>query len=633
MEENIQEIEVTPVSISVRGKWSKQISGEVPDFTNLKFSVKYSDKSTLKYEDWDSFNKEGGRYSVPYGTKWAPLEDTQIIVFFIEGFYSVQKSVSLPVVRKVKEISLVSQDRRLDAGKSINLGYLNLRVRYTDNSYKEGKEVNHSLITVNPQIIPIDSSDSYPCEIIYTENDFEVSSVINILVEPKVYTATIISDGNKGSAYFIRNGKKVMKFSFGPKDIPFEVELLAEPINDSHRISYWRSSIFCEISGLCENHAFLKIPKELTSDDINVSVIWDKKRYDKYGNIFLIEDKELKEITLNYSDVEIPDDVISIKRDVFKELEISSIKFNNHLRFIEDSAFERCSITNIEFPASLESIGECSFEGCTNLKSIVFKSTNPIVIGRAAFRGCGSLSTLDFLSMGRRFKECVFGDGVNKDVWEGCSLRRVLLTKENFSSVIREKYSDKNITSRSAGGFKVRFRSPEDKFYIRVIGTTERGYSDEISADLDRGYSYESDKTLKEISFKSYSHIDDVDFRESCGIYLTSQGAHEMWVESLGLGYPDFNYDPMITFYSNYRFTTNGGDDVIHEDDSILIGNGFDNWNMMSYVNDVLYPNIKLGEDSLSDKDFDESTGSHELDKTSGTLIDLMIPIYNLRLL
>ena len=46
-------------------------------------------------------------------------------------------------------------------------------------------------------------------------------------------------------------------------------------------------------------------------------------------------------------------------------------------------AFKNCSVTSITIPSTVESIGRNAFEGCTKLKSLTFKSENPVALASA----------------------------------------------------------------------------------------------------------------------------------------------------------------------------------------------------------------------------------------------------------
>lgn len=50
---------------------------------------------------------------------------------------------------------------------------------------------------------------------------------------------------------------------------------------------------------------------------------------------------------------------------------------------IAAGAFKNCSATSITIPSTVESIGNNAFEGCTKLKSLTFKSENPVTLASA----------------------------------------------------------------------------------------------------------------------------------------------------------------------------------------------------------------------------------------------------------
>ena len=159
----------------------------------------------------------------------------------------------------------------------------------------------------------------------------------------------------------------------------------------------------------------------------------------------------------------------------------------------------------------------------------------------------------------------------------------------------------------------VSMNSKNSTVRIRAIGTTDDGTCSGISKDYTKKniytHTFDKNNRISEASVISYYHNKEYDMRESLGCYVVSDGQCSFTGEIYGLGSSDFEYGFYVEKASKYRFTTIGGDNFFHEGE---IGEGFINWDMMDYVNDVLYPNV--------------------LDESEIPLIDRMIPLYDGRM-
>lgn len=612
MEEEV--IEVTKVSLSMRGTWVRQTTGEKPDFTGLKFYVKLSDKSSIKYADWESFEADGGRYIVNGGTLWGYSEGMQPIVFYLSDRPDIRLSKSINIQKKVKEIETITPKRSFESGDSIFPEDFIYKVRFTDNSVLNPGSTG---ISLNVTDIPKGFTGKFKCIFIYEYDGISVFKEQEIDVNRKVYSLESVSSG-LGSSRFIIGGREVNEayYSCSLED-PVIVNIRAVPFSSNHRFKKWTliapDSPSIRISDEFSPEAVLEIPVGY-GDDIKVYSIWDSAITDTYGNTYEVNGNRLTSASLICRKAVIPSSVEVICSKVFFKSDIEEVIFPERLTDIDFSAFEGCTnLTHIEIPSKVEFIGNLAFKGCTSLKSVKFNQSKPFTLGRECFKDCSSLTSLDFLNLKGNFIKCVFGDDYGTDVWSGCKIRVVKITKDNFMSDAVKVSSDSPLTVRAPGLIKVTASSRKDMVRARVIGTTSDGTASGISLDVTRNNAItkQLSKTEDSIQFSlnSYDHGKTYDMRESCGCYLVGEGNTHFDVEAYGLGSSLFSYELYVGVYAQYRFTPVGSDTFFHEGE---IGEGFTNWHMMDYVNDVLYPNMRT-EDGIP-------------------LINLMIPLYNRRI-
>ncbi|MCR5292783.1 MAG: leucine-rich repeat protein [Eubacterium sp.] len=109
------------------------------------------------------------------------------------------------------------------------------------------------------------------------------------------------------------------------------------------------------------------------------------------GNLFR-DCNGLKEVTL-------PDTLIEIGTDAFKDSSVEKVNFNNSLETIKGSAFANC--TNLKeaiFNKNLKTINGNAFEGCTSLEKVFIPKslTNVGVTATGIFQSCPALKTVEF---------------------------------------------------------------------------------------------------------------------------------------------------------------------------------------------------------------------------------------------
>ena len=111
---------------------------------------------------------------------------------------------------------------------------------------------------------------------------------------------------------------------------------------------------------------------------------------------FNIQDGYLSKYAGTTPVVEIPDDVVTIGKGVFKKhTEITSVTIPNGVTVIESEAFSGCkNLQNVTLPNGLVSIEEKAFYDCENFTGISIPGsvTN---IGESAFSDCKNVSGID----------------------------------------------------------------------------------------------------------------------------------------------------------------------------------------------------------------------------------------------
>ena len=608
MEEEV--IEVTKKSLSMRGTWVRQTTGEKPDFTNLKFYVKLSDGSSIKYADWESFEADGGAYTVFNSSKWSSIPGMQDITFYLRDLPDIKCTKSVKVSRTPSDIEVLSYNRTFYSNTPLLSRDFNCRIRFTD---KSSKIPDSNEISVSPDFIPVNAFGKFKCYLTYTEEDLPLTVEHIINVEENTYQIKAV-DSEFGLSRFVIGGKEFPKISYKTSlEDPIEIRMRAVPLTKDHKFKHWNVGPgLVDVSSPFDMETSAFIPVNMGMNTW-VRAIWDTSITDEFGNTYVLEDDRLVSVELVSDEVVIPKAIKIIPSDVFQGSTIKNITFPKRLSVIEDNAFKGCvNLTHLELPQNLDTIGISAFEGCTSLKSVKFNQTSPIKIMNGAFKGCTSLTELDFLSMKDNFKSCVIGDET-RDVWEGCKLRTIKITKGNFESDLGEFSTDSPFTIRAPYMTRVSMESKAATVRFRVIGTTADGLPDTISKDYTRNNAWVKtfDKTHREDSntVYSYGHTTKYDMRESCGCYVYNDDTCHYEGYVYGLGHNTFDYNFYVCVAAKYRFTTIGSDVPFHEGE---IGEGFTNWHMMDYVNDVLYPNLK--------------------NSWNVSLINNMIPLYDRRI-
>lgn len=330
---------------------------------------------------------------------------------------------------------------------------------------------------------------------------------------------------------------------------------------------------------------------------------------DRYGNVFLRNSYyELCGIERLVKDkAEIPRELVGITNKVFRG---------------------DCGIKHLVVHEAMNVIPGSAFEGNTTLESIEFRCRYPFIIGKRAFYGCSNLKSVDFLSCGDRFKESKIGDGITKDVWEGCDRLSVIkITKGNFSSslgsvsfTMNENNSNDIYVSAAGPVFKynllVSGNSVEDKGVLTGNPLTYEVFSyDNKESFLNRALLYKDIPRTEQTSvngnvffyekgdflmrYKDSAKIDRWDFNN--GIYAAKVSVGEgnkadVSFEVLGLGSEEFDYSKVVS--NGYKFRTLGKIGISElgspEDMDFSIP--------ILKVSDVLYPNINI--DNKSGLDF-----------------------------
>ena len=143
---------------------------------------------------------------------------------------------------------------------------------------------------------------------------------------------------------------------------------------------------------------------------------------------------------------------------------------------------------------------------------------------------------------------------------------------------------------------------------------------------------------------QSYNLAGRWDLKDACALTTRSSRGLSLWLVCYGFGHwssstykKTISDSSDISYKTNYNFTTNGrvGLEFVSVENN-TIGNDFNNWSNSDYVNDCIYPNIKLNssaEPSTSDVnnvlDASDSTTRHKYNnQLFGTFLDFMIPIY-----
>ena len=272
MEEDI--LEIIKTSVSVRGTWAKQVIREKPDFTNLKFSVKCSDGSTLKYSSWEEFHEDGGEYSTEFGTYWSDVEGMQSITFFLKDFSDVKVKKSVKIQRKVSYIEEVTPKKIFYSGEEITSKDFGLKVRFLDNSisYPDSSE-----FTVEPSLIPNEIGGKFKCIFSYTYEGDTVSKDFDIDVNKKVYTIKAL-DSDFGYTKFVIGGKEVSEAYYStPSEYPIKVIVRGVPKDSNHIFKKWLFSTGkIGIESLFTQETTIEIPIGF-GGDIQVKSLWDSR--------------------------------------------------------------------------------------------------------------------------------------------------------------------------------------------------------------------------------------------------------------------------------------------------------------------------------------------------------------------
>jgi len=117
----------------------------------------------------------------------------------------------------------------------------------------------------------------------------------------------------------------------------------------------------------------------------------------------IIKDGKLTEFKLSSgaNDIEIPDGVVSIKHNLFMDIEDNykrvfySVKFPDSLKIIESGAFATIDIRELKLNDTIEKIGSGSFMDCSQLRSAVV-GKGITSIPKYCFAYCPNLKEVEF---------------------------------------------------------------------------------------------------------------------------------------------------------------------------------------------------------------------------------------------
>lgn len=101
----------------------------------------------------------------------------------------------------------------------------------------------------------------------------------------------------------------------------------------------------------------------------------------------------------NINNVVLPDSIVNINKNAFKNSSLKSINFNSALETIGDSAFENCDYLSIDAEPlqNIKTIGNYAFQNCYEIKLLMTQLTNLTSIGNNSFNNT-SLASFDFES-------------------------------------------------------------------------------------------------------------------------------------------------------------------------------------------------------------------------------------------
>ncbi len=161
----------------------------------------------------------------------------------------------------------------------------------------------------------------------------------------------------------------------------------------------------------------------ITADVVNIT---DQKE-------LVIEGGVLKKYQGESVDVVIPDNVIEIRKDAFKDLRLRNITIPRSVQYIEENAFQACkTVESITISDGVTEIGEEWFAGCTSLQSVVIPDS-VTRIGKRAFSGCSSVVSVLIPDSMTEIGERAFS---------GCSSLTSITLPKNLTSIGDFAFSD-----------------------------------------------------------------------------------------------------------------------------------------------------------------------------------------------
>lgn len=110
-------------------------------------------------------------------------------------------------------------------------------------------------------------------------------------------------------------------------------------------------------------------------------------------NGFFVENGVLIKYDGKQTDITIPQDVVSIGKNVFKNnTNIKSVTFSSQVKHIQESAFENCNfLRKIMLSKSIKTIANCAFKDCRRIETVSIPNSL-IAAGYMIFNGCDNIT-------------------------------------------------------------------------------------------------------------------------------------------------------------------------------------------------------------------------------------------------
>lgn len=582
------------------------------------------------------------------------------------------------------------ENSHIEAGTTVKKEDLNITVKGL-----LGETIEHDLDNVQLTNADTKSTDTVKLvTVTYTDPNFENARVytnVNVTLASKVCTISysVYKDGGiltnvtiAGDSTYSPSVNSQKKFlEFRTKDMIGNKSIYTFDHLDVNvtGVSYSDSNSTLTIDGGVDSDLIIKIfvTSAFVKDNYNHAYSIDSS-----GNL-----QGVYSLTNPQGTYEIPDSVktITSSQKAFVNLStLRSLIIGTNVERIKDSAFSNCSyLSEIKFKGPRNkkiSIGRAAFKGCSKLATLDFLDCGDI---RQHFI-CGTPD------------DNPINGSVVFNTWEGCILRTIRINKSSFTSVLRHHHINNDqadahtiwATSRCGGGWRIRFTpisvDPRETWvrcitgpslarpgtegsngyasvgqlatYIKGISTAMiavalqmSGWSamaklleqrpDLLDSDIIKTYkTYESSSSHETMKNNQVTtEAGGYAFYNKDALAVRSDNNSFLSVTCYGLGWSEYNYD-YVKNLAKYKFTTNGrvGSEFISVEFS-QAGHHFSNWDNTEYVNNCIYPNVKLSDTTISESEIDSisnpiganySTRNKYNSTLCGTRLDFMIPLY-----